>query len=319
MTARAYYSTDGSAPTLANSQNSLASLLYSVLVTGYGAKSGLGWTREFTGTGKAVFKQGSGGIGHVFRIDDDVSGGSYAYANITIGKGATDVDTLIDGPGTILRMYKLPSPAATGLHWVVAGNEKGFWFGTKRLDSTNVWTFFWVGESVSAFPTSKPDKLPFFMGGNTANDYDGPTLFTTTVSTPMTSLAAMGGPDGTLAAANLGAVVDNQFLSTAANQNWPGPNNALQAVGRSVFYGTWANAQAAIRLNGGMLLKGRWPGHVLSPYLDNFEDGFNNPEFTITNGYKTSATYKMFRQKTESAGSDPQHALLLEISDTWDN
>lgn len=65
-----YSSTDASAPILNNSNGSLIAMLYACLVTGYGAKAGAGWTRPFTGTNLAVFRQGTGGNGRYLRVSD---------------------------------------------------------------------------------------------------------------------------------------------------------------------------------------------------------------------------------------------------------
>jgi len=67
-----YKSTDASAPALTGEAGSLVALLYACLVNGYGAKAGAGWTREFTGTNKAVFRPGAGAR-HYYQVIDDGS------------------------------------------------------------------------------------------------------------------------------------------------------------------------------------------------------------------------------------------------------
>lgn len=69
MTPIIYRSDDSSAPTINGTAGSLEAALYAILVTGYGSKAAAGWTRTFSGTSKAVFRQGSG-LQYYFRIDD---------------------------------------------------------------------------------------------------------------------------------------------------------------------------------------------------------------------------------------------------------
>lgn len=70
MAMTVYDSTDSGAPVITNVNGSLNALLYACLVTGYGSKPGAGWTREYTGTNLAVYKQGTGGNGRYLRVFD---------------------------------------------------------------------------------------------------------------------------------------------------------------------------------------------------------------------------------------------------------
>lgn len=64
-----YRSDDGSAPTINGTAGALEAALYAILVTGYGSKSGAGWTRDYSGTSKGVYRQGAG-LQYYLRIDD---------------------------------------------------------------------------------------------------------------------------------------------------------------------------------------------------------------------------------------------------------
>ena len=70
MTMTIYKSTDPSAPALPSVNGSMINVLYQCLVTGYGSKAGAGWTRPFTGTNLAAFKQGAGGNNRYLRVFD---------------------------------------------------------------------------------------------------------------------------------------------------------------------------------------------------------------------------------------------------------
>lgn len=93
-----YSSSDGSAPVLTGQNGSLITLLDAVLVNGYGSKSAAGWTKQYSGTNKAVYKMGSGGTNCVLRILDDGSVATAAAreANARAAESASDVDTLAD-------------------------------------------------------------------------------------------------------------------------------------------------------------------------------------------------------------------------------
>jgi hypothetical protein len=61
MTVRVYRSTDASAPALTGQVGSLIALLDAVLVNGYGAVSAAGWTKSFSTTNKAAYRQNATG------------------------------------------------------------------------------------------------------------------------------------------------------------------------------------------------------------------------------------------------------------------
>lgn len=57
MSVNVYKSTDASAPVLTGSAGSLIAVLDGCLVNGYGSKSPAGWTKPFSGTNTAVYRQ----------------------------------------------------------------------------------------------------------------------------------------------------------------------------------------------------------------------------------------------------------------------
>jgi len=70
MTTRVYRFDDVGAPTMGSAVGEVIKVLDAVLVNGYGGKPGAGWTKEFSGTNLAAYKQGVGGKGHFVRIDN---------------------------------------------------------------------------------------------------------------------------------------------------------------------------------------------------------------------------------------------------------
>lgn len=65
-----YKSTDVGAVQITNTNSGILPVIHSVLSTGYGSKPGAGWTRVFTGTNLACYKQGAGGNNRVIRFFD---------------------------------------------------------------------------------------------------------------------------------------------------------------------------------------------------------------------------------------------------------
>lgn len=114
MTVRFYQSTDASAPTLygnVNSSNNLVNLLDKILVSGYGSKTAAGWTKPYTGTNTAAFRQASSGL--YLTVDDSAAQysrvrGFEVCANSTItdtvnNTGPFPTDAQISGGGYLHR------------------------------------------------------------------------------------------------------------------------------------------------------------------------------------------------------------------------
>ena len=137
MTVRFYSSSDASAPALrGNTPGDLINLLEKCLVTGYGSKVGAGWTKPFSGTNVAAFKQGAGSNGMYLRVDDTSTATQYRRAAVVGYETMTDVNTGAPQPfptvaqkstgGTWYTHYQSGS-VATPRVWMVIADEKFFW------------------------------------------------------------------------------------------------------------------------------------------------------------------------------------------------
>ena len=112
MTVRFYSSSDPGAPALrGNTPGDLINLLERCLVTGYGSKVGAGWTKPYTGTNVAAFRQGAGSNGMFLRIDDTSTATSNRSARVRGFEAMTDVNT---GTPT---SFPTPTQNADGLLW----------------------------------------------------------------------------------------------------------------------------------------------------------------------------------------------------------
>jgi hypothetical protein len=92
MAVTVYRSTDASAPVLTGQVGSLIALLDAVLVNGYGAKSAAGWTKPYTGTNLAAFRNSTtDGTGSYLRVDN--SSASYGGVYVHGFTAMTDIST----------------------------------------------------------------------------------------------------------------------------------------------------------------------------------------------------------------------------------
>ena len=129
-------SSDAGAPTFTGAAGSVISLLDACLVNGYGSKTPLGWTKAFSGTNTAAYRQ-SGTTNNVYlRISD--TNATLGWARCRMYGAMTDVDTGTDPAPTEAQiaggMYLIKSGSGdttTPRPWVVLGNEKSFymWIG----------------------------------------------------------------------------------------------------------------------------------------------------------------------------------------------
>ena len=127
-----YSSTDVGAPALPDVNGSTNALLYACLCTGYGSKPGAGWTREFTGTNLAVFKQGAGGNGRYLRVFD---GGRDASTNRRVNLRAYESMTAVStGTGPFPTTGQVSGNGATFVYFF-AGAANPTW----KLYATSSW------------------------------------------------------------------------------------------------------------------------------------------------------------------------------------
>lgn len=129
-----FSSSDPGAPQLTGQVGSFLSLVRALLVTGYGtapnAKAGLGWTEEFTGTNKAVFRGNPvSGTGYRTRIDDT----NAQYVLVRAYDSMSDVDTgtnPVPLPAQLTSGAMWPKSAtanSTARAWWAIGNERSLY------------------------------------------------------------------------------------------------------------------------------------------------------------------------------------------------
>lgn len=176
-----YQSSDASAPVLSGTVGSLVAVLDACLVTGYGAKAGAGWTKPFTGTDKAAFRNSTGGTGFYLRVQDDGPGvGTAKEARITGYESMSDVDTgsapfptAAQGVGGIAMVVarKSASADATPRDWIVVADAYTFYFFA-RTEASVSWVAFAFGDFYSIKTTADAYRC-MIIGRQTENSSSG--------------------------------------------------------------------------------------------------------------------------------------------------
>lgn len=135
MTVRVYRSTDASAPALTNAVGTLITLLDACLVNGYGANAAAGWTKAFTGTNRASYRQGTGSNGFYLDVTDTTTVSSIVrgYETMTaVNVGTNPFPTVAQSTN----YYILKSSISTAAGWILIASEKIFYLWVNPIITT---------------------------------------------------------------------------------------------------------------------------------------------------------------------------------------
>lgn len=135
MTVRFFSSTDSGHPVLSGTIGSLIALLDACLVNGYGSKAGAGWSKAFTGTNLAAYRQASSGA--FLRIDDAAATVARCVGYDTmsdVNTGTNDFPSSVQKPGGMY-VYKSNSGDATERPWVLAASERTIYLYIGHADT----------------------------------------------------------------------------------------------------------------------------------------------------------------------------------------
>jgi hypothetical protein len=126
-----YRSTDSGAPVLSGTAGSLIALLDACLVDGYGAKAAAGWTKNYSGTNKAVYRPSHGSRFYLRVLDDGSDGaqgarlarvrGYESMSDVDTGTGEFPTDAQVSGG---LYLGKSSTADSTARPWVVLADGK---------------------------------------------------------------------------------------------------------------------------------------------------------------------------------------------------
>ncbi len=169
-----YKSTDGSAPVLSGTAGALITLLDAVLVNGYGAKAGAGWTKAFSGTNKAAYRPGSGTRFYLRILDDGSLTGGARDANLRGYESMSDVDTGTNPFPTVAQLSdtnmcvrKSTSADSTARPWVIFADSRTFYMFVQTGDSTTTYILWAFGDFYSKVDGDAYNC--FIIGSNASN------------------------------------------------------------------------------------------------------------------------------------------------------
>src|SRR4051812_21450587 len=175
MPVTVYRSTDPSAPVLDGLAGSLVNLLDKCLVAGYGAKAAAGWTKPFTGTNTAVFRQGGG---NSFYLDVADNGPGVATTQEARLRGYEAMTAVATGTGPFptvalaangLFIRKSAAAAATARVWTLIADDRTFYLFIQSGDVAGQWWGFNFGDFYS-YVTGTDNYRTMIIGRATENN-----------------------------------------------------------------------------------------------------------------------------------------------------
>lgn len=155
-----YRSSDGSAPVLDGQAGSLVALLDACLVTGYGAKAAAGWSKDYTGTYKATFRNGAAALSRkYYRVQDDGPGaattrearirGFDTMSDVDTGTGEFPTAAQQASAGGSLVIRKSTAATSTTRTWMLAADDKTAILFIQAGDTAGRWYVTYFGEIFS--------------------------------------------------------------------------------------------------------------------------------------------------------------------------
>lgn len=336
MTAKLFKSTDASAPVLTGQVGSLVALLDAVLVNGYGSIAAAGWTKPYTATNKAVFRN-SASTGTGFYLDvNDAAPVTAAEARVRGYEVMTAVATGTNPfPTTAqittgLAIRKSSTADSTARPWYILADDTVFYLFTETGDSNFVGptraSTFAFGDFYS-FKTSDAYRC-MIIGRNVENSgsswYDSfgalaantnPTMAQTTIGHYLARSAnATGG------SISFGVHGDAAGSGTAANNGTPSMGQTVSSGAAATYGLAYPNptdnglymAPAYIHHNNSIrgYMKGIWiPSHDMPL---GHTDTFNGT------GALSAKSFMCVQMSTNVDQNSPKPAeCFLETSNTW--
>lgn len=178
-TTRIYKSTDTSAPVLVGGVSSLINLLDKCLVAGYGSATPAGWTKPYTGTDKAAFRNSlaAGGSGMHLRVADDgtATGGARnalcrAYFTMSdADTGTVETPTVAQLASSVV-WRKSDTVDSTPRAWILIADERTFYLTIDTGTSSNGNSAYGAGDFESFIAG---EAYPFFVAGRSSQSGAG--------------------------------------------------------------------------------------------------------------------------------------------------
>ena len=309
MAVTVYRSSDSGAPALSGQTGKMLDVLYACLVTGYGSKSGAGWTRAYNGTNKSVFRAG-GGTQSYLRADDSVNA-QYGYMCGYLSM--TDIDTGTNPYPTTSQLangcyfYKSTSSDSVARSWILVADNKRFYMSIQI--STTPYYVAWFFGDIKSF-AANDSYCSLIVGGNSTN-YSASNLIY--LSNSSNVINGAGSDNASFIAKNYNGIGSSLQINKIGNANFVGSITVIgsatlsypNAADNGLYMGPIFVNNDANKLRG--LMPGMWQPFHTNPiaYGDTFGGvgGMTGKTFIALYGSYSTGTGSFF----------------IETSDTWDN
>lgn len=295
MTVRVYRSNDASAPSIGRTTGALITLLDAVLVNGYGAKAGLGWTKSFSAANKAMYRQGTGSTQRYLYVDDSISTDYAQVRGLSSPTSITTVDADVFSP-----TYRAVNKPDSG--WMVVGNEKGFYLFVNRSAWGSYPASFFFGDIISFGGTSDVGRCTLWgstsSGGTSAPNGDP-------IAVPQNLIFAGG-------KSSVGPLSEVTVQIFAPNGTYATPNS----FGGGLLYAPMVVLYSADTINTTQDLRGFIPGMYRFLHA---ESSISYAPGTVITGTGLYAGKTFEVVVLWNSNSSTEQRILVETSDTWTN
>lgn len=294
MTVRVYRSTDVGAPTIGRTIGSLITLLDAVLVNGYGSKSPLGWTKQFSGTNVAMYLQGTGSSGCTLYVSHTTADSASAF-------GLVNPTSISDTSKNKFWSSSYPiSIAAPENKWVVVGNEKAFYLLTSWSTWGSLWSSFFFGD-ISAYGGTSDLYRCLITGATSTPSISSPGTDVLSNATNDYTFTVQNGPAMAGQKSDVGSVLCGvKHIAFAQQSANPFPNKYSGGI---TLYPRWVYTALDVR--------GEMPG-CYAPHQPLQQ--YSIPSGTLVGeGPMAGKQFELFM-------IGPSYSVIaLETSDTWSN
>jgi hypothetical protein len=308
----------------------MISLLDAVLVNGYGSQSPLGWTKVYSGTNAASYKQPAGTTnGFYLDVDDTAAGSANAFFTkvhgfetmTALATGTNAFPTTAQTSATGGWWWKsTETSSATTVSWVVVGTDKMF--------------YLWIKTAAANTFAPGGDAGPMYCFGDILSYKPGDIYNTTIVcstSAGTSSIDSFG-----LCSNSLTSVANAHYIARPYSQT--GTSLAfskfgdLAKSGGNTFIGGGSTGTASSYLvypnpvDANLYMSPIWVGEPTSNTLRGVYPGSYAPchyrpintgnQFTGSGAF-AGKTFEAFAVWNPSFGSTLVGTVFLEVSNTW--
>lgn len=302
MTVRVYHSTDSSAPVLSGTAGALITVLDAILVNGYGSKAAVGWTKSYSGTNLAAYRQSVGSNQFYLRVDDTgtTSARVIGYESMSdVNTGTAGFPTEAQFSGGLYH-HKSSAASSAARPWFAVSNGKMFYF-VSSSDGTNLLVMFAFGD-ITSYKSADAYHTLILAGSTSATGGANGAATTSALSSSSTGHYMTRSYTQTGSSITIGKHIDSVKTTTGtiggSGMAYPTlPDSALHMCPIYIH-------ESAISV-----VRGELPG-VLAP--------LHNKPLTSLDTFSGSGVYagKTFEAiAVNNGGSTGQ--LMFEISDTW--